>query len=310
MIKIESADLWSDLESLFESSKGIKAAIAYVSDDAYLSFKEGDILVVDASDSSIAGGRTSASVLESAYNKGAHIYSCETLHGKVVVFDHKAYIGSANISENSKYRLDEVGVISDHPAIMAGAIQIIDGLVNRSALIDGSFIARILKIRVNRSDTQSSSKPRRVRVGKFRSWLISLRNDADYPGDEGKVDEDNQLIEITENEEPAWFWIKKGNRFYEEAKIGDSVVIIEREKKENNKPERCYRHVVIKKITSDSVAGTKVYHYAYTEDFAIKWSRFEQIAEKANISRLGSGLNTVRELTEKQSNVLFELWGP
>ena len=308
MIKIESADLWTELESLFKSSKSVIAAVAYVSDDATISFKEGDVLVVDASNSSIAGGRTSASVLESAYKKGAKIYSCDTLHGKVIVFDHKAYIGSANISINSKDKMDEVGVISDHPVVIAGAIQIIDSLANQSVLVDSKFIARILKIKVERSSKHSSTKPRKVRAGKSRSWLISVRNDADYPGDEGKINEDNEQIETTGNEEPAWFWMKKGSRFYEQAKVGDSVVIIEREKKESKKPEYCYRHFVVKKITSDSVVGTKAYHYAYIENTAINWSRFKIIADKAGISRLGSGLNTVRELSEKQSNVLFELW--
>lgn len=141
------------------------------------------------------------------------------------------------------------------------------------------------------------------------TWLVSLRNDADYPGDEDKVENENKLIEIQEEEEPAWFWMKKGNSFFDKAKIGDSVVIIEREKKEAKIPERVYRHSVIKNITFDTTANTKAYHYAYIEDYDIEWSTFKILAEKSAISRLGSGLNTVRKLTEKKSNVLFELWG-
>jgi len=38
-------------------------------------------------------------------------------------------------------------------------------------------------------------------------------------------------------------WMRKGTRFCTEAKIGDSVVIIERANKESKKPESAYRHV-------------------------------------------------------------------
>ena len=112
MIKILSGGLWPELAKLAKQKTCIKAAVAYVSDDSYVSFGKGDSLIVDASKFSISSGRTSASVLESAYKKGANLYSCDSLHGKVIVFDHHAYIGSANTSKNSKENLDEIGVIT------------------------------------------------------------------------------------------------------------------------------------------------------------------------------------------------------
>lgn len=313
MILVKSSDLWSELEKLFKTTNYLKAAIAYVADDSCISFKKGDVLVVDASDSSISGARTSASVLKSAYDKGAKIYSCDTLHGKVMVFDQKAYIGSANLSKNSKERLDEVGVISDHPNIMSGAIQIINNLVRQSIEIDDEFIKRILNIDVRRSNSPSNTSPRKVEISNPSTWLVSLRNDADYPGHEDMVENENQLIETLDKEERAWFWMKKGSSFFNKAKIGDSVVIIEREKKDTPNPEYAYRHSIVKNITADATADAtasiKAYHYAYIKDYAIEWSAFKILAEKSGISRLGSGLNTIRKLTEKQSNVLFELWG-
>ena len=309
MITIKSGGLWLELDRLTSSTKNIKAAVAYVSDDSCISFGKGDTLVVDASDASIAGARTSVKVLKSAYKKGAKLYSCDTLHGKVIVFDHEAYIGSANISKNSKNSLDEVGVISDHPAIMAGAIQLIDDLAKQSTIIDKMFIEQISKIKVEKGgDSSSKRRTRKIKIGKPRSWLLSLRNDAEYPGNEDRVNEDNSRIEIPINEVPAWFWIKKGNCFYEQAKIGDSVVIIEREQRKAKRPDSAYRHVAIESITTEPDVNAKAYHYAYTEDHIVEWSKFTKMAKKAGISRLGSGLNTVRELSEQQSNVLFELW--
>ncbi|MBU2719642.1 hypothetical protein HF563_09700, partial [Acidithiobacillus ferridurans] len=238
MIAIKSDDLWLELKRLASSTKSIKAAVAYVSDDSCISFGKGDTLVVDASDTSIAGAKTSVNVLKTAHEKGANLYSCDTLHGKIIVFDHEAYIGSANISKNSINSLDEVGVISDHPAIMAGAIQIIDGLAANSTIIDAEFIDRASKIEVKSGgNTSSIEKSRKVKIVKPRSWLLSVWNDDKYPGNEGRVENDNRQIEITDKEDRGWFWMKKGSRFYDQAKTGDSVVIIERERRGDEEPE-------------------------------------------------------------------------
>lgn len=309
MITIKSDGLWLELERLTSSTRNKKAAVAYVSDDSCISFGKGDTLVVDASDASIAGARTSVNVLKSAHKKGAKLYSCDTLHGKVIVFDHETYIGSANISRNSKNSLDEIGIISNHPAIMAGAIQLIDDLARQSTIIDKTFIERASKIEVRKDDDSCSrGRTRKIKIGKPRSWLLSLRNDAEYPGNEDRMNEDNSRVETTNDEEAAWFWMKKGNRFYDQAKAGDSVVIVEREQQNAERPDSAYRHVAIKDITTDSDVNAKAYHYAYTKDHMVKWCKFTIMAKNAGISRLGSGLYTVRELSEQESNVLFELW--
>jgi len=82
MITVKSDGLWPELQKTIQEIKIIlRTAVAYVSDDSSISLGR-DILVVDASDVSIAGGRTSGSVLKSSYKKGAKLYSCDTLHGK------------------------------------------------------------------------------------------------------------------------------------------------------------------------------------------------------------------------------------
>jgi len=307
MISVKSDDLWAQLDKLANKATSIKAAVAYVSDDSCISFGNDDVLVVDASDASIAGGRTSAKLLKVAYRKGAKLYSCDTLHGKVIAFDHYAYIGSANISNNSREHLDEIGIITDHPAVMAGAIQIINDLIGQSVEINEKFINAICKIKVKQKSSLRK-EPRNIRIKKPVSWLVSLRNDADYPGNEVKVENDNKSIDTSKNEEPAWFWMRKGSRFYDKAKLGDAVVIIEREKKDSKIPEYVYKHFTIKEITNDNNKNVKAYHYAYAEDCAIKWKQFKKLAKTVGIKNLGTGLNTTRTLSEAQSNALFELW--
>ncbi len=308
MIDVESAELWERLKNLSKTSKKKSAAVAYVSDDSVISFGKDDLLIADASNSSISSGNTSARVLEKAFQKGANLYSCDTLHGKVIVFDNYAYIGSANISNNSRKNLDEIGIITDHPHLMSSFTQLIESLKRQSIKIDKEFIQRILKIEVNPNNNSPKTVSKNIQLNKTRKWLISLRNDVEYPGNENVINEVNEQVEVSKDEEPGWFWIKKGNRFYNDAKIGDSVVIIDRDKSLSKKPQRAYRHTIIKEITSEKLLNSKVYHYAYTDKYMIKWSIFKNLAKKAGITNLGSGLNTIRELSEKQSNILFELW--
>jgi len=174
-------------------------------------------------------------------------------------------------------------------------------------MVDADYIERILSITVERTISPNRQR-RKIQLEKPRTWLVSIRNDAEYPGNEDVVEDDSREIDVSENEEAAWFWMRKGSKFFDEVKNGDSVVIIEREDTKAKCPEYVYRHFTIINITNDESSETKAYHYASFDKYRIDWLRFIDLAAMAGISRLGSGLNTVRELTEKQSNLLFELW--
>lgn len=306
MLTVKSNDLWNELSCLAQSSVNIKAAVAYVSDDSIISFKTGDTLVVDASENSISSGRTSAKVLKTAYLKGAKLYSCDSLHSKVIVFYHHAYIGSANISSNSVNNLNEIGIITDHPKALSGAIDIINQLIEQSKKIDADYIEHISSLSVNNMYNKTT-KPRVISKNIFTTWLISIRNDIIYGGDENEVEKHKKQIIANKNEEKSWFFLKSGSNFFENAKIGDSVILIERETK-YDKPQKVYRHVIIKDITSKSNKDIKEYYFSYTDNHLITWSSFKKLAEKVKITKLGSGLSTIRKISDIQSNTLFELW--
>lgn len=306
MITIKSSDLWDGLKELAHTSLNKKAAVAYVSDDETIQFKKNDILIVDASDASIACGSTSANVLATAFEKGADLYCCDTLHAKVIVFDRHVYIGSANISSNSVNGLVEIGLITDQPSAMSGASQVIENLISQSKKIDRQFLDKILKIEVKLSNKQNNKRPNIV-INDPTTWLVSVWNNANFPGDENQVYVDNNAIEKEENEERSWFFMRAGSVFYEKAKIGDSVVIIERDTAKTTEPERVYRHVTIQKITNDNQRRVKSFHYSYDKNSAVSWSAFGEIAKYAGLKRLGKGLRTICQLTEKQSNLIFEL---
>jgi hypothetical protein len=304
MIEVNSDNLWEVLKKLAIESKSKLAAVAYVTDDSYISFEKEDVLIVDASNEAIASGKTSAKILKTAFNKGAKIYSCDYLHAKVIIFGQKVYIGSANVSLNSVKNLVEIGIISDHLDILSGAIQFIEKIKSDSIYVDESFINSILTIPVIRK--ASPCKKRKDIHIEARYWMVSISNDYQYPGDEDAVENDNNKIEVSNGEIASWFWHKKGTTFFEHAKIGDFVVIIEREMRSESEPACAYRHIIISDITDDG--QTKAYHYSFSDKYKTTWSTFKTLVDRAGISNLGAGLHTTRELTKDQSDLLLRLW--
>lgn len=120
MNELLSSGLWPRIRKLAKIAKRKSAAVAYVTDDRYLKFGEGDVLVTDASDEAIKSGQTSASLLESALRRKATIASISGLHSKVYVFDRCAVIGSANLSRESERRT-EAALLTDQPTVVSSA---------------------------------------------------------------------------------------------------------------------------------------------------------------------------------------------
>jgi hypothetical protein len=147
MARLLSETLWAEIQT--SASKTPKmAAVAYVSSDQIIAFGNGDTLVTDASDDTIAGGQTRARVLEAALHRGGRLFSLPNLHAKVLVFADTAVVGSCNLSANSANVLTEAGWVTDLATEADEARALIQRLIARAVPIDQAFITRILGIRV------------------------------------------------------------------------------------------------------------------------------------------------------------------
>jgi|SRR5579863_10458700 len=113
MLKVVSAGLWKAIAVKGKRAATRRAAIAYVGDSPPLTFGDGDILIVDASDPSIASGRTSAKALKRFQRAGAELFSHRNLHAKVMLLDDWVVIGSANDSQHSARAYVEAALVSD-----------------------------------------------------------------------------------------------------------------------------------------------------------------------------------------------------
>lgn len=318
MLKVLSRGLWSVITSKSKSAGTRHAAIAYLGDSPPISFGSGDVLIVDASDASIKSGRTSAKELQKFHKAGADLWSHQNLHAKVMLLDDWAIVGSANASRNSQNAHVEAAVVTDRPDIASQLQRFIFELKQRSDHIGPSFIKRIAALPVTRQPFMSHArgpKRRAPRVEGPKTWLLSLRSGARYPGDEERVDavakEERKKLGRRAGE-IEWFWCSGERGFPAQAKIGDIVVECWRPAAEikSTRSVRVYRHARLVRIFQERSQKAKTFHLLMppgAQRTALTWSEFSKLAVRAGITRKLSYRSSV-QLNEQQSNALFELW--
>lgn len=121
--KLVTENVWPFLTAAAKATNlPAMCAVAYFSEGAsrLLPLRSGSQLVVDASEASVAGGRTCPKDLILLWQRGVRIFSVENLHSKLLVLGSRAYIGSANASSHSANTLLEaVLVTTDRKSVSA-----------------------------------------------------------------------------------------------------------------------------------------------------------------------------------------------
>ena len=131
MIELVGPDVWNEItQSAVACRRPARVAVAYYSDpnETMLPLRPGSKMVVDASFHTVSTGGTSPRALLRQINNGVEIYSLENLHSKIYLFDHCVFVGSPNVSTNSKIRLFESSVKSNHSGLMASCHKYIDSI--------------------------------------------------------------------------------------------------------------------------------------------------------------------------------------
>ena len=236
MQRVLSQKLWTEIHAAAQKAQARKAAIAYVTQDL-IGFRNGDVLVVDASDRAIGCGETDAPLLRKLKNDGVLLYSCGDLHAKVLLLGEMAVISSGNMS-NSSSRLVEAAVLTNHPSIVSGIASFIQQLVDQCHELSPNDIEALCRIPVRRAvrNGQSRGKKPKTKISKFenRTWLVgtcelfrdpSLRETklidkalAQLEAQTGKSKEELDHIRFG----------KTAGRFVRECREGDSIIQIHR----------------------------------------------------------------------------------
>ena len=312
MNELLSASLWPRIRKLAKSARRKQAAIAYVTDDRFIKFSEGDVLVTDASDAAIKAGQTDAQLLKRAFERNAELFSLKGLHGKVYVFDRHAIVGSANLSKGSE-NLTEVATLTDNPSVLGSARILIGDLSNRAKSIDESFIKRICKLPVTKQPSPSGRKKAgRRELDKPRIWLVGLKprkekkNVADAVK-KGKAKAERRRSNPKSDVGELYFG--GSSLFRKEAKKDDLIIRIWTENAKG-KPDCVYHHSPILNREEDKEAGETVFFvedYPDCETTSLTWAEFKKLYGRAGIKRKLTQWPT-REIRQQQSDALHALW--
>ncbi|SOE59129.1 hypothetical protein SAMN05414139_01479 [Burkholderia sp. D7] len=320
MLELISKGLWSTIQQTATGAKRRRAAVAYVTDSELLPLGQDDVLIVDASDASIAAGRTDAVTLEGYLGAGVRMVSIANLHAKVFVLDGIAIIGSANASRRSANHYVEAAVMSDRHELVAQTELLINTLMESEAgeSIDHGFIDRIKKIEVVKSENpRPDGQPAAsgVVIKPSKCWLVNTWENQEYPGDDEAVQAETQRIQESIGEDAGlvyWFWMPSSGAFASVAKPGDVVIEASRAQQKASPTNKTmvFEHARIKEVIQEHGQKVKTFHCVFPIDWdktKVTWAAFEQLAKRAGINRK-LPVNGQLLLTESQSGALSEIW--
>lgn len=299
-------ELWPTIRRLARTAETRRAAVAYVTDDDFLRYGEGDVLVTDASDRAISAGLTSARVLRRALEDGAELYSLAELHAKVILLDGVAIFGSANISRSSREALIEAAWVTDDLKAAGLAASLIDRLLRKAQRIDPRFITRILTIDVASPQRRPQRRPKIGRL-EHRTWIASVREspevpEEDQPAIEAGMDEVRRTLQRADCE-PAWIRCAGNSRFCREARIGDSVIQIFHAA--GSTRPRVYPPSNIRILERNRRRA--LFFLEEPTDGDVSWTAFVRLLRRANF-RGRLGLTSTRELADSVVEELPRPW--
>jgi hypothetical protein len=164
--RLLTQDVWPHLaRSAARFKKPSFVAVAYFGKGGadLLPLKRGSTLVVDASEEAVRSGQTSPEELLKLYKKGVRVHSVRGLHAKVYVIGKEVFIGSANVSRNSRDNLREVLVLSRDESLLRAAKAFVRSLM--TVELGENELDRLKKIYAKRARKPRGEKPPRRNKG-------------------------------------------------------------------------------------------------------------------------------------------------
>ena len=303
--------LWPTVKQLARRSKSRRAAVAYVTSEEFVKFGEGDLLVVDASNQAIKSGQTDAAVLAGMSKRGAELYSLEGLHGKLLLLDGTAVIGSANLSHSSAYAMIEVAWVTDQPATVGMANSLLEQLKSQAEPIDERFLKRITKLEVSpRRAFVKRNNGERFVVPKHCTWLIGVRELVrDRPEEQAAIEAGSEIAKTrltNRTSEPSPLRWTGRSRFRSEAKQGDTVIQIYTAL--GTKRPKVYRHApILHRQDEPTCTRFFVEDFQDADETTLSWGRFKKLAADARlVGRLGPNMS--RLVSPGCADAMYSLW--
>lgn len=312
MLRIHASGIWKVIERIAMKAARRSAAVAYLTSERHVRFETGDLLIVDASDAVIAGGGTSATILDRLHRRGVRLYSIAGLHAKVYLFDTAAVIGSANLSVNSS-SLIEVAVVTDQPDAVSGVAFLIESLRQhpRAKRIGASFVERALAIPVakRRVVRGGIGDDKLLAVPDPRTWIIGVSpvDEERFPTEKTDAAKGTKrvakLLDIDEGN-VEWIRYPRSWRFAREARAGDNVIQIWRETSKGKVPASVYRPTPIVDRQDERTCAR---FFVQPQEDSVSWTAFLKQWQRLGYSS-PPGINAERLLPAKHVAALAALW--
>ena len=308
MDRVLSSDLWKTVTAQARKAKKRQAAIAYVTED-YLNLKSGDVLVVDASESTIKSGGTDANLLDELHQRGVILYDCHNLHAKVILLDDIAVVGSANMSQSSG-SLVEAAIITDQSSIVSGVASFIEQLKKKPNRLSPAKIAELCKIEViRRGGIGGVPKGKRKnpvkRLGN-QTWLVGVKDLVrEPPADEQhKIAQAANKLELEEGE-LSWLRWRSDSKFAKECCTGDQLIQI---RKRGGAKRLVVCSAVPVLLKQKSAKWTRFYlGKPSSEPSELSWGRFNQLVKDLEYpKKLGPGI--VQLVKPDMAEAIVKAW--
>lgn len=313
MHQVLSHKLWDRIRTLARKTKRRQAAIAYVTTDL-ISFRRNDLLIVDASESVIRSGGTNAKLLAKLVRKGVAVYSCPSLHAKVILLNDHAVIGSCNMSESSRHLMVEAALITDSPSIASGVASLIEQLRAKSKRLDARAVAQLAKIKVVRVGFglgKRGPKPPKIsdELGR-RTWLTGT-----YQEDRELTEAEEELTDqstrelarkLRTDEEPLeWIRCTGTGKFVSKCREGDQVIQIWKKSLKNKRPSAVLcANPILRKAKS---GGSTFFFLRDGTDTGMNWGAFKNLMKRLGYRRrFGPGSEVVLE--PELADAIFRNW--
>jgi len=231
-VKLISEGIWDEITLAVKKSK-IKSivAVAYFGQNGaeMLPLNEGSTLLVDASEKAVKTGQTCPAELLKLYYKGVKIYSLEDLHAKIFVIGKTLYVGSTNVSGNSKNRLIEAVIkttdkhaIDDAKAFVESKCELEMG-ENELTELKKMYVA-----------PKFSGRKRKIEIGiqsgfyifKLKETKYSIKQEEEV--EKGRIEAEKKRINKARHKVDEFIWTKDIK-----AKTGDIIFQITEDGKKN-----------------------------------------------------------------------------
>lgn len=308
MDQLLTDNIWKQVALLVDTDALKVAAIAYVTNDAYLSFHQNDILVCDASDSAIKSGQTSAQTLKRLLDCGVQLFSCPGLHAKALVSGDLAVIGSSNLSASSATNLIEASLVTRRFQARSQVRAFIQKLIRISTPIDFEFIARALDLPVAVRLRGKVDLVGSIEQPTNKTWVVSTSPLSEQIKE--REEEFENMCEKTARDRIAdpegsisWIrWVGR-SKFRSTAKEGDTIIELERNKQKNRCRVIQPRPIVVRQ---DHDKWTRFYLDDAPATAGFSWRQFTAKLAESGIK--GIRMNTTRELTPREVDLMELIW--